>query len=78
MELIDLEYQIIKIKCMDDLDKIIKLSTRELIFSSFFFMKIKTVVLGNYELSFPVYCKDKEGLVTVEKIAVDNGLFIRK
>ncbi|MFB5282666.1 hypothetical protein [Peribacillus sp. Hz7] len=55
-----------------------KLSVNELHFSNFFFPSLETVVIGNYELCFPVYSKTKEGFEKCREIIERNGLFIRE
>lgn len=72
------ENELIKIDNLADLEIVVKLSTRELFFSNFFFMNIHTVIIGNYDLSFPVYCVNECDLDWLSNEANLNGLFIRK
>lgn len=55
-----------------------KLSLRELCFSNFFFDNSSTIIIGNYELSFPIYCLHALSLKSYERVATEIGLFIRK
>lgn len=49
----------------------VKLSTRTYNFSNFFFDNIDTAIIGNYDLSFPLYCLNEESfnenLITAQK-----------
>lgn len=54
-----------------------KLSTRELLFSTFHFINIQASILGNYDLSFPVFFYDKDSLNKYLEIAKENDLFLR-
>jgi hypothetical protein len=53
----------------------VKLSTRELLFSNFFFRS--AVVIGNFECSFPVYALEERVMERYRTIAHSEGLFIR-
>lgn len=78
--------QVRKIKDKEGLFKVdaellsifVKLSTRELYFSNFFFRNSNSVVIGNYDLSFPVYSIDTFVMDKYEKKAHEIGLYIRK
>lgn len=72
------EKRLIKIDNLDDLESILKLSTRELFFSNFFFININTVIIANYDLSFPVYCVNQKDFTWITNEANKNNLFIRK
>lgn len=53
------------------------LSLKEIIFFDFYLPKEKTILLGNFDLSLPVYSKCSKSLENIKKIAEDNGLYIR-
>ncbi|MFJ7737673.1 hypothetical protein ACIQ2D_15270 [Lysinibacillus sp. NPDC097287] len=55
-----------------------KLSVNELYFVDFFFPSLDTVIIGNYDLSFPVYSKTVIGFNMCKEIVEENGLFIRQ
>lgn len=57
---------------------LVNLSVEELYFSNFFFPSLDTVFIGNYDLSFPVYSKTKEGFEKCREIIERNDLFMRK
>ncbi len=54
------------------------LSVKELYFSNFFFPSLETVILGNWDLCFPVYSKKKDGFKKCKEIIERNQLFIRE
>ncbi|QOV12510.1 hypothetical protein [Viridibacillus arvi] len=53
------------------------LLTREIWLPIFFFPGIETAILGNFELSFPVYCKHQDAYIQLEKKAEESGIYIR-
>ena len=66
---------------VDDVEALIflsKLSIKELYFTNFFFPIIDTVIIGNGDLSFPVYSKTTIGFKKCKGIIEENGLFIRQ
>lgn len=54
-----------------------KLSVNELCFADFFFPSLDTVIIGNYDLSFPVYSKTVIGFNKCKEIIEENDLFMR-
>lgn len=54
-----------------------RLSTRELNFATFYFTQIPVCICGNYDLSFPMFFMDGNGLSTYKDIAEKCGLHIR-
>ena len=65
---------------IDDLEALIflsKLSVNKLCFANFFFPILDTVIIGNWDLSFPVYSKTITGFEKFKEIIEENGLFIR-
>lgn len=68
---------IYKIGDVEALIFLTKLSVNEQHFSNFFFPSLDTVIIGNYELSFPVYSKTSIGFKKCKEIIEENGLFIR-
>ncbi|WP_066073125.1 hypothetical protein [Neobacillus soli] len=69
---------IYKIGDVEALIFLTKLSVDELYFINFFFPSLDTVIIGNYELSFPVYSKTSIGFKKCKEIVEENGLFIRQ
>ena len=69
---------IYKIGDVEALIFLTKLSVDELYFANFFFPSLDTVIIGNYELSFPFYSKTKIGFKMCKEIIEENGLFIRQ
>lgn len=69
---------IYKIGDVETLVFLTKLSVNELYFGDFFFPSLETVIIGNYDLSFPVYSKTAVGFKECKKIIEENGLFIRQ
>ncbi|MGE7662879.1 hypothetical protein ACQKL6_14420 [Peribacillus sp. NPDC097197] len=69
---------IYKIGDMEALNFLTKLSVDELYFANFYFPSMDTVIIGNYELSFPVYSKTKIGFKKCKDIIEENGLYIRQ
>lgn len=67
-----------KISHKDLMPFITRLSTRELHFCTIYFNKIPLVVWGNYNLSFPIFCKEQQQLDFYRKVAEDYGIFMRK
>ncbi|WP_342601078.1 hypothetical protein MHB48_08775 [Psychrobacillus sp. FSL H8-0483] len=53
------------------------LSVNELYFVDIFFPSFDTVIMGNWDLSFPIYSKTSIGFMKCKKIIEENGLFIR-
>lgn len=68
---------IYKIGDVEALIFLTKLSVNEQHFSNFFFPSLDTVIIGNYELSFPIYSKTLIGFKKCKEIIEENGLFIR-
>lgn len=65
---------------IDDVEALVfltKLSVDELYFTNFFFPSLETVILGNWDLSFPVYSKTAIGFKKCKEIVEKNDLFIR-
>lgn len=60
---------------VEDLKLFVHLSTRQLLFSNFFFKNF--AIIGNYELSFPVFCLDEMTLERCREVATSEGLYIR-
>ncbi|MFE6798545.1 hypothetical protein ACFVAP_20115, partial [Paenibacillus chitinolyticus] len=69
------EDSLIKISDISIIKLILSLSAREVCFTNFFFGSF--VVIGNFDLSFPVYCSNKETFNDCTKMASEYGLFIR-
>lgn len=65
-----------EIKAQEHLEILAKLSLRELYFSNFFFKE--SVLIGNYELSIPLYCFNETYMRESKDKAIQVGLFIRQ
>ncbi|MGG0655384.1 hypothetical protein [Rummeliibacillus pycnus] len=68
---------IYRIEDVETLIFLINLSVNERYFANFFFPSIDTVIIGNWDLCFPVYCKTEAGFKVCKEIVKENGLFIR-
>ncbi|MFJ7184450.1 hypothetical protein [Lysinibacillus xylanilyticus] len=69
---------IYKIGDVEALVFLTKLSVTELYFVDFFFPSLDTVIIGNYDLSFPIYSNSIIGFNKCKEIIEENGLFIRQ
>ncbi|MDM5283886.1 hypothetical protein [Peribacillus frigoritolerans] len=69
---------IYKIGDVEALIFLTKLSVNELYFTNFFFPSLDTVIIGNWDLSLPVYSKTTIGFQKFKEIIEENGLFIRQ
>jgi len=56
----------------------VKMSFREICFSNFFFCNTSTVIIGNYEMNFPVYSLNSDFFEALILIAKECQLNIRK
>lgn len=65
-----------RIEDINELVKIIMKITREECFYNLFFSDVKTVVIGNFDLSWPIYCNSEE-FFRFKEIAREVKLFIR-
>lgn len=66
-----------KVSTIQELLLFVMLSTREIWLPIFFFPGIETAILGNFELSFPVYSKHQDAYIQLEKLAEESGIYIR-
>ncbi|WP_078554456.1 hypothetical protein [Bacillus alkalicellulosilyticus] len=78
LQLVEYKTNTFKVDSIEGLLFFVTLSTREISFSNFFIPELETVVIGNYELSFPIYSKQQNAFNQCEKYAKDVGLFIRR
>jgi len=69
---------IYKIGDKEALEFLVNLSIKELYFVDFFFPSLETILVGNYELCFPIYSKTKAGFEQCREIIELNELFIRE
>ncbi|WP_312475281.1 hypothetical protein [Neobacillus sp.] len=69
---------IYKIVDKEALEFLVNLSVKELYFSDFFFPSLETILVGNYELCFPVYSKIKACFEKCREIIELNNLLIRE
>ncbi|QWU15325.1 hypothetical protein SAMN04487895_10811 [Paenibacillus sophorae] len=65
--------RIIQIEDINEIELFLKLSTREIHFCDYIFNYGELMVRGNFDLSFPIYYKEKEYLTIIEK----NNLYVR-
>ncbi|MBP2001252.1 hypothetical protein J2Z69_002295 [Paenibacillus shirakamiensis] len=56
---------------------ILNFTLKEIIFFDFYLPHEKTVILGNYDFSLPVYSKKPKFIEKLKKMAEERGLFIR-
>lgn len=70
--------EIYKVKDHEAIVFLTKLSVYELVFVNFFFPSLDTAIIGNFDLSFPVYSKTSKGFNKCKAIAERNRLFIRQ
>ena len=61
-----------------ELETLLKLTLREIDFFNFFFYKMETAILGNYEMCLPIYCLDEIRMMKCKEIATQSRLFIRR
>lgn len=57
---------------------IVRLSTREVLFSTIYFTKVPCTVWGNYGMSFPCFFESKEDIEIYKKVSENLELEIRK
>lgn len=60
------------------LETMIKLSSRELSFSTLFFTERDITIWGNYDMVFPVFFKSEEDKEYYKALASEYGLYIRE
>ncbi|MBH0167204.1 hypothetical protein IHV12_19965 [Fictibacillus sp. 7GRE50] len=77
-KLLSLETDLYEVRNVSYLRLFVKLSTRSLCFSNFFFPITESLIIGNYDLAFPVYSRKENTLYSYEKVANDYGLYIRR
>jgi hypothetical protein len=70
-------HQLFKVTDFRTLRFFLKLSLREQCFSNFFFLKDKVAIIGNYDMSFPVWSVEEEIFKEYREIAEEAQLFIR-
>lgn len=68
---------IFKVSNIGLLQTFVKLSVRELCLSNFFFLNSQSAIVGNYELCFPILCKNKIIFDKYCEMARRINLFIR-
>lgn len=57
------------------IELITKLNTRELFFCTVYFLDTPLTVWGNYNLEFPIFYKEEEGLETYKELIDKSGLY---
>lgn len=58
----------------DNLSFLAEMTAKNWLFSSFFFTRYPAVVWGNYNLEYPLFCRDSVTLDFYKKIALECGL----
>ena len=77
-KLFDSGTNLYKIGDEEALQFLVNLSINELYFLNFFFPSLETVLIGNFELCFPIYSKNKQGFENCREIIERNFLFLRE
>jgi hypothetical protein len=67
----------LKVNELEVLNTLVKLIAMEEVLSTFYFPKTETVLIGNYDLSLPLYSKHEITFKEYEKLAHKNKLYIR-
>lgn len=78
IENLDKEKIYFKVVNEEILDIIVKLNTRNMFFTTFYFLENELTLWGNYDLKFPMFFKDYEILKGYEEIAKMSNLNILK
>lgn len=73
---IDKDKVYFKVNDLNILDIIVKLNTRNMFFSTFYFLERELTLWGNYNLKFPLFFKDDEIIKLYTNIAKNNKLNI--
>lgn len=60
------------------LELMLKLSTREILFTTMFYRKRPITIWGNYDMAFPVFFKSEEDKAYYSELARECGLYIRE
>lgn len=74
MKDIDKDKTYFRVKNAQVLEIIVKLNTRNMFFSTFYFLKEELTLWGNYDLKFPMFFVNDEVIDLYEKIAQKNNL----
>lgn len=69
------ENRLLQVNHFEELVRIIKLSTREVVFFNFY--TEDTAIQGNFDLSFPVYCRSEQSKKLLNEYASEVNLYIR-
>lgn len=69
------ENRLLQMTYFEELVRIIKLSTREVVLSNFYTEDI--AIQGNFDLSFPVYCRSEQSKKLLNEYASEVNLYIR-
>lgn len=69
------ENRLLQMNHSEELARIIKLSTREVVLSNFYTKD--TVIQGSFDLSFPVYCRSEKSKIRITEYASEVNLYIR-
>lgn len=65
-----------KILKKEILELFVKLSFREVFFSTFYMLDYKATIWGNYNKKFPIFYKDEKVIEKYKKIAEEIGVYI--
>ncbi|MEK4043320.1 hypothetical protein NSU18_06620 [Paenibacillus sp. FSL H8-0048] len=69
------ENRLLQVTHFEELVRIIKLSTREVVFSNFY--TEDAAIEGNFDLSFPMYCRSEQSKKLLNEYASEVNLYIR-
>lgn len=75
-QLSNFDDRLIKIESLKELKMFFKLATREIIFPKFYLENDKVVLLGNYDLFFPIFFENTDLVIKYKKIALKYNLHI--
>ncbi|MBY9078997.1 hypothetical protein D3C81_538570 [compost metagenome] len=67
--------ELLQVNEHEELNKILELSTREVVLSNFFTEEI--AIKGNFDLSFPLFCLSGKSKELVQRYAAEAKLYIR-
>ncbi len=74
---IENSYYLFLIQSSVILPLLIRLSTRELLFTTFYFTEIPISIVGNFDLSFPIFFENPNDICTYLDISKETNLFLR-
>ncbi|WP_238649661.1 hypothetical protein [Paenibacillus piscarius] len=69
------ENRLLQVNHFEELARIINLSAREVVLSNFYIED--TAIQGNFDLSFPAYCRSEQSKIRITEYASEVNLYIR-